>query len=558
MITKEQRKRSKQVAAEWRAKKLDWETWNAQTYEATGAEPMSQQYKRDFDHPYPIALISLFTIESLGIRALYPFLREAGHDVDLIFLKEYATNHFEMPTEHELQLLFDLIKKRGYKVIGIGARSGYIKFCCELTARIHEETGATVVWGGTVGTVTPDLCIKGGADYAIQDEGEVALAELINCLATDKDPRHIYNLWYKGEDGEPVGNPLRNLIPSLDVLPIQDLEDNNKYFIEWNKLTQGDPWRNVIKFETITARGCPYKCSFCIHSQLVKLEKGLGKSVRGASVEKVTRELEYALNKLPNMKSIFFADEVFGTGSAWTTEFGEVYPHRIGLPFELAIDPRALTDIKVAALVKAGLAELNMGIQAGSEKIRAELFDRPVSDTKLLEVASLMKKHKVFTRYDIIVDNPWETSADKRKTLDILLQLPHPFILNMFSLNWFPKTGLTERALNDGIIDDSQVAGESEKSLTQFTVSYDYDRPKEDTLWNALYAMTSKSFVPRSFIRMLAVLPLARRYPVIAVVCARVSTLTRLAYDSFFLFLQGRIDLNTVRRFRKSVSGITR
>src|SRR5690606_4553422 len=160
-------------------------------------------------------------------------------------------------------------------------------------------------------------------------------------------------------------------------------------------------------------------------------------------------------------KSIFFFDEVFGTGKGWTQTFSEQYPERVCMPFELAIDPRALTDEKVAHLVNCGLAELNMGIQSGSERTRKELFDRPVKDERILEVANLMKKYGVFTRYDIIVDNPWETQEDKRRTLDVLLQLPHPFILNMFSLNWFPKTVLTERALGEGVIDDSQVAGNS-------------------------------------------------------------------------------------------------
>ncbi len=537
---------------------IEWKSWNEQTYEILGAEPLSNKYRRSFEKPFPIALISLFSVENIGIRYLYAFLKEAGYDVDLIFLKEFATNSFQMPSEAELELLFERFRERDYQLIGLGARSGYMKFCVELTERIHNELEVPVVWGGTVGTVTPELCIQGGADYAIRHEGEAATAQLITCLATDGDPSTISNIWYRGGNGEPVGNNLENLIPSLDVLPMQDLEDDNKCFIEFGKLTEGDPWRDLVKFETLTARGCPYKCSFCIHSQLVKLEKGLGKSVRGASVEKIMRELEYAMAKLPSMRSIFFVDEVFGTGMPWTREFAKVYPERVALPFEVAIDPRALNDEKVGLLIRSGMAELNMGIQTGSEKLRAELFDRPVSDEKLLGVAHLMKKNKVFTRYDIIVDNPWETTEDKRKTLDVLLQLPHPFILNMFSLNWFPKTGLTERAIEEGVIDDSQVAGQSEKSLTQFAVSFDYPRSKEDMFWNALFSMTSKSFIPRWFIRALARTTLVKEYPRIAVAVARTSSLVRLFFAGIRLLWEGRIGLDTARKYSRSVRSITR
>ena len=553
------RAKAKQICKKLRSlENVNWADWNAETYQLLDVEPLSKQYRRDFDKPYPIALISLFSVENIGIRYLYAFLKEAGFDVDLIFLKGYALNHYRMPTEKELQLLFDLFRQRGYKLIGFGARSAYIKFGVELTDRIHDELDVPVVWGGTVGTVTPELCIAGGADFCVQDEAETAMSRLINCLAKGEDWHDIENLWYPGEDGEPKGNPLRQLIPTLDVLPMQDLEDDHKYFIEHDEITEGDPWRDVVKFETLTARGCPYKCSFCIHSQLVTLEKGLGKSVRGASVEKIMRELEYAVNKLPNMKSIFFTDEVFGTGTPWVREFARVYPERINLLFELCIDPRALSDEKVGLLVKSGLAELNMGLQAGSEKIRAELFDRPVSTKRMLEVANLMKKHGVFTRYDIIVDNPWENSDDKRATLDMLLQLPHPFILNMYSLNWFPKTTLTERAIAEGVIDDAQVSGQSDKTLRQMVVSYDFPRSKEDTFWNALYNLSSKWMVPRSFIRFLADLSWLKEHPRSAVALARGFTILRLCIDCTVMLWQGRLSFAYIRRMLPSLGSITR
>lgn len=537
---------------------IHWNEWNKETYNILGIKPLSEKHKRSFPNPFPVALVSLFSVENIGIRYLYAFLREAGYDVDLIFLKEYATNNFEMPSDAELELLFERFRQRGYQLIGLGARSGYIKFCVELTERIHQKLDVPVVWGGTVGTVTPELCIQGGADYAVQHEGEAATAGLIRCLATGKDPRELPNLWWGDENGEPIGNEPDSLIPTLDALPIQDLEDENKCFIEFGKLTEGDPWRNLVKYETLTARGCPYKCTFCINSQLVKLEKGLGKLVRGASVEKVMRELEYAMAKLPHMKSIFFADEVFGTGMAWMRDFAREYPQRVALPFEVAIDPRALNEEKVRLLVEAGMAELNVGIQAGSERIRTELFDRPVSDQTLLEVARWMKANKVFTRYDIIADNPWETAEDKRRTLDILLQLPRPFILNIYSMNWFPKTVLTEKALEEGIIDENQVAGQSEKSLTQFTVSFDYPRTKEDMFWNALYSMTSKPFIPKSLIQVLARMAILKRYPRPLVMFARMSSLVRVFCAGLLLLWQGRIGLDTARRFSKSLGSINR
>ncbi len=380
----------------------------------------------------------------------------------------------------------------------------------------------------------------------------------MNAVGSGEDPRHILNLWYRDGDGKPVGNPLRKILADLDRLPIQDLEDEDKFFIEFNKLTEGEPWRSTIKFETLTARGCPYVCSFCIHSKLVEMHKGLGKAVNGYSVEHAVREVEYARAKLPNMKCLFFADEVFGVGIEWVREFEKKWIERVNLPFECMIEPRALSPQKLRLLKNAGMVELNIGIQSGSEKLRAELYDRPMSNKDLLQVVQWAHEAGVSMRYDIICDSPFESPEDKRATLDVLLELPRPFILNMFSLNYFPGAKLTEYALKIGLVDESQVAGMTDICLEQFTVSLDFPRPTDDTFWNALYAMSSKWFIPKAFIRYLAGLSWPKRHPAPVVVLARFSSMTRLFFDGFRLLWQGRISLDTVRRYSGSISSLAR
>lgn len=537
---------------------VTWETFNRETYARVGATPLSAEYTPSYTKRYRIALVSMFSVESLGARALYAFMKEAGFDIDLIFLKEHALNNFKMPTEKEQEIFIDLLRERKIDFVGFSARSPYMKILAELTKQVQDKLKIPVVWGGTVGTVTPKLCVEQGADFAVCNEGEDAFAELVNALATGSDYTGIKNLWFKGENGEVVGNDIRPLIDDLDRLPIQDLEDDNKFYVERDKLTPGEPWRKLTKFETLTARGCPYKCSFCIHSYLVDMNKGLGKNVNSGTVEHVIRELEYAMAKLPNMKSIFFADEVFGTGIGWVRDFVEPYRERIGLPFECAIEPRALTEEKVDLLARAGMMELNIGIQAGSEEVRRDLFDRPMTNKRLFEVIDWIGKHNIDGRYDIIADNPFETTEQKRTTLEVLLQIKRPFILNLYSLNYFPGSKLTDYAIKMGVIDESEVAGLSEKALRQFIVSFDYPRSNEDKLFNALYRLSSKRFLPKKLLLWLADFPLAKRYPQPTITLAVVSSLVKLFFDGWILLYQGRIGWDTVRRYSGSIMSIAR
>ena len=53
---------------------------------------------------------------------------------------------------------------------------------------------------------------------------------------------------------------------------------------------------------------------------------------------------------------------------------------------------------------------------------------------------------------DFIGENPYESEADRRETVELLARLPKPFYFNYFSLTYFPGVDLTERALRDGFI----------------------------------------------------------------------------------------------------------
>ncbi len=152
---------------------VSWASFNAETYERVGKVPLSTEYRCKLEKgAFRIGLVSLFSVESLGTRALFPFMKEAGFDIDLIFLKEHALNNFKMPTETEVRLFIDLLRERQIKLVGFGARSPYVAFLRDLTKRIHDELDIPVVWAGTVGTVTPEVCLNAGADYAICDAGE--------------------------------------------------------------------------------------------------------------------------------------------------------------------------------------------------------------------------------------------------------------------------------------------------------------------------------------------------------------------------------------------------
>ena len=103
-------------------------------------------------------------------------------------------------------------------------------------------------------------------------------------------------------------------------------------------------------------------------------------------------------------------------------------------------------------LIESLLAGVWIGIQSGSEKIRKNIFKRHYKNSVVIEQANLFKKYDISVRYDFIFDNPFQTFEDSLESVKLMLELPQPYSMNLFSLKYFPNTEITEMALDAGFI----------------------------------------------------------------------------------------------------------
>jgi radical SAM superfamily enzyme YgiQ (UPF0313 family) len=144
-------------------------------------------------------------------------------------------------------------------------------------------------------------------------------------------------------------------------------------------------------------------------------------------------------------------------------------------------------------LTEAGLFFMEVGIQTGSARIN-EMYQRKWSSREIVkEAVSIINRYKdhVMPLYDVILDNPFATSDDEMETLRLILELPKPYVLQIFSLTLFPGTKLLEQAMELGIVDD-------ERKLYQ----KDYRVFRRNYL-NALYVLLCRG-VPPKVVRFLS------------------------------------------------------
>jgi radical SAM superfamily enzyme YgiQ (UPF0313 family) len=460
--------------------------------------------RRGRDKPFTVVLMTIYSIENAGIRYISAALQREGFETHIVFLRDWVHNRLEMPSDKEFQIALDIIREKGADLVGLGFMSSLLPIAREATQRIKQAFPDTpMIWGGIHPTSAPDDCIS-EIDYLCVGEGEMAIIDFCNALATGEDTTNIPNIW-ANISGEIYRNSPRPLIQNLDWLPYPDVADDNKYYIERDRYTIEEPWKRTAEYRIYFSRGCPYNCSYCYVSILrdVYDEKGK-KFYRARSVEHILGELEQISKTFNKVARIKIDDDTsFAFGEDWMDEFLEKYPKRVGVPFECLLIPPMLRPDMLTRLVDAGLVRVQTGIESASAEESKGMHNRSPGNKAIMNFAEFNKELKLNVVYDVIIDNPHATEQMKLETAEFLLDLPRPYDIFFYSLNYFPGTALTKQGLEDGSLDPNLVEGKATKSWSQFRVSMDWPRSDEDKYYLAIYSLASKAFVPRSFIRKL-------------------------------------------------------
>ena len=404
-----------------------------------------------------VVIIGLYTYFNVPVRILHPLVdRLDGIKAHTIFYKNYDSNIFSLPSVKEEEIFVDTIKQLNPDLVGISLNSPYVLIAKRLTELIKKYTSAIVVWGGVGPTISPEEHIK-LTDIICIGEGERALEELVMAVRDGKDYKNIKNLWIN-DGAKVIKNTQGPLIQDLDYLPFAEYGNENMYFIERNELSKVDPELDHSILYIQSSRGCPYSCSFCVETMYHNIYKGLGKFVRRRSVGNIIKEINLHQNRHGNRKKwVYFIDEVFGSAPEFMDEFAPRWKKEVCLPFDVLYHPKSLKVRTIDKLVEAGVKEINFGIQTGSDKIRNDIFTRPGTNAEIIELTKEISKHKVNIRYDLILDNDFETEETLKECINLILQLPKPVTFNTFSLQHFPDYPMTKMAVKAGHVTEEEL-----------------------------------------------------------------------------------------------------
>ncbi len=195
----------------------------------------------------------------------------------------------------------------------------------------------------------------------------------------------------------------RRVNTDLDALPwpAWDLVDIDRYRAAWIGA------HGYFSLNMASSRGCPYRCNWCakpIH----------GQNYNCRSAQSVAAEMLH-LKRLHAPDRIWFADDIFALSHRWTLEFADAV-ERIGarIPFKMQSRPDLMTRDTVAALARAGCAEVWMGAESGSQKI-LDAMDKGTRVAQIYEARENLRRHGIRACFFLQFGYPgeeWEEIAE--------------------------------------------------------------------------------------------------------------------------------------------------
>lgn len=203
----------------------------------------------------------------------------------------------------------------------------------------------------------------------------------------------------------------------------------------------------IIYYES--ARGCPFRCSYCLSS--------IDKTVRLRSMDKVKRELQFFLDgRVPQVK---FIDRTFNCNHQHAMEIWRYITENdngvTNFHFEIAADIMTKEETELLRRMRPGLVQLEIGVQSTNEKTLHEI-NRYVNTAHIAKVVEELKEREnIHIHLDLIVGLPFENYDSFKNSFNEVYAMK-PEQLQLGFLKVLKGSPMAEKAARYGIVYQSK------------------------------------------------------------------------------------------------------
>jgi anaerobic magnesium-protoporphyrin IX monomethyl ester cyclase len=348
--------------------------------------------------------------EPLGLACIAAFLREAGHEVQIIDRNVMLMRHNYARSRTDSET-FSRLQDFGPDAVGFSTMTPSMQDVEVLSGNIRRRhPGVLMIAGGHHATAEPLWTLEScpSLDVVVRGEGEETIAELANGTRREG----ILGITYR-DDGRIASNSDRPSISDLDALPLpaRDLLEMDAYNAP-KPLKCDFSERYLIMF---TSRGCPYRCEFCYGSRF------FGRAVRYRSPDQVIDEVRrLAVEHAAEL--IFFADDMFLANRRRAREIcTELIRSGLNRRVKWIAQLRAdHAEEELLRLMKeAGCVNVDFGFESGSQRI-LDVMGKRASVADYYHAARLTHEAGLRFKAFIMFGYPGETNDDFQETVKLL------------------------------------------------------------------------------------------------------------------------------------------
>jgi anaerobic magnesium-protoporphyrin IX monomethyl ester cyclase len=364
-------------------------------------------------------------MEPLGIMYLSSALKNAGHD----------THFVDVGIDRDP---LGEIRRFRPDIIAFSTTTGFHRYYADLNRDLKRQLPPYLaLFGGPHPTYYPEYIEEEGIDAICQGEGELPMVDFAGAVGRGEDWTAIPNLWTK-KDGTIRRNEMRPTIEDLDSIAFPDREMVYRY----------KTYRRLSTKYVLTARGCPFKCTYCFNHALEKMYEGKGAFIRRRSVANVMAELA-EVQRLGTPERIFFVDDVFTLHKRWIREFAPVYAKECGLPFMCCTRINLVDETIARALREANVLTVVFAVETADEAFRNGILKREMTDDEMYRGVEHLRKHGIPFYTQSMVGLPGETIEDAFRTMRLNARFRPAYAWSSL-FQPYPRTELGEYAADEG------------------------------------------------------------------------------------------------------------
>lgn len=347
------------------------------------------------------------------------------YPINLLYLSGYLISKGKTvkvidPTAYGLTMMdikYIVVKEKP-KIIGLTAMTASTQSAIKIAKELRQFN-VPIVLGGIHISNDPGFIDRFPYfDHGVVGDGEHEIYKLL--CGENRDKKIIHGR-----------------VEDLDSLPFpkRDLVDIHKY--KRPEQIKGE----AFFIDILTSRGCAYSCSFCsIHNT--------GRRVRYRSAKNVVDEMEQTYDICYGHYT--FNDDCFTLKKSHVLSLAqEITDRKMKCRFMASTRANCIDDEIMKALKRMGCANLCIGVESGSERIRNDVIGKRVCDKDVYNTVRLCRKYKITSSLFMMVGFPTETREDLKKTIEIGPRLKADYI-GVHQTTPYPGSKIYRLAIKEG------------------------------------------------------------------------------------------------------------